>query len=545
MIMRFALLAAALWLLWGCGPRSAPSTSTNSQAGKAAEPSPIRLRNVTEEAGIRFELGNGGKTPLTILETGGAGCAFLDFDADGKLDILLAGPFRVGLYRNVGGGKFEDVTGASGLHSNRHWQGCAVGDYDGDGLPDIFLSGYHCHALYRNVGGGKFRDVTAQAGIGGLTWSMSGAFADLTGDGRLDLYVAQYLRFDKTTRQLCKVGDVLSACGPEVYDPLSGRLFVNAGNGRFTAPPWKDTGKTWGALASDLANTGRPALYLANDMMPGDLWQWEGGKWHNVGPASGTAFDGQGHLQGGMGVDSGDYDNDGLLDLIVTTYFAQAVSLYHNDGDGLFTVTSSTTGIGPPTTPLVGFGVLFVDLDCDGWLDVVITNGHVRDNVHDFDTSQTYAQPIQVFRNQGGKRFTDVSAAAGVSGERLVGRGMAVGDYDGDGKPDLLIANLEGRSLLLRNESETGSWLAVTLKDRGPNRFGLGARLTLKAGDTKQIREIRTSGSVLSANEPAAYFGLGAYTGPATLEVRWPDGRKQTVAVPEVNRRITVSRPPP
>ncbi|HLK56683.1 MAG TPA: CRTAC1 family protein [Chthonomonadaceae bacterium] len=546
--MLFLTLFCLLCLLPGCTPSphlSAPPPPSQTPLLPAENP-PFRFVPVTQQAGIHFKLGHNRKSPLTILETSGGGCAFLDYDNDGWPDILLVGPYNVALYHNEHDGTFKDVTAQSGLDPHRYWMGCAVGDYDGDGLPDIFLTGYHCFALYRNLGGGKFQDVTQESGLTGLDWSLSAAFADFNGDGKLDLYVSQYLKFDQQTKQICEVGNVRSACGPEIYEPLSGKLFLNTDGRHFRAvPDWKDTGKTWGALASDLMGVGQPALYLANDMMQGDLWvRNKAGQWENRGYASGTQGDAQGHLQGGMGVDSGDYDNDGKLDLVVTTYFAQAISLYHNDGNGLFTVTSNATGLGPPTMPYVKFGVGFADLDNDGWLDLMVTNGHVRDNVHDFDSSETYAQPIQVFHNVKG-RFTDVSAKLGaVSDLRLVGRGLAFGDYNRDGRVDVLICNLEGEAVLLENQTPPRHWLDVRLNaPNSPNRFGLGALVTLTVNGQSQLREIRTCGSVLSAREPLAHFGLGDATGPVALSIRWPDGKTQALRVEKVDTAVTVSHP--
>lgn len=538
-----------LLTLQGCtGKQNDPAHSQNTSSAPPTTTvsSPIKFASVAEKSGIHFSLGYNGKTPLTILETSPGACAFVDFDSDGWPDVLLAGPDKVALYHNRGDSTFEDVTAKSGLRQKGFWIGCAVGDYDDDGRPDLFLTGYHSHALYRNLGPPSptlFTDVTAQSGLANLEWSQSAAFADLNGDNRLDLFVGQYLHFGPDTQQICQVGSTRSACGPEVYKELSGKLFLNVDGKHFRPVPWKDTGKTWGVLASDLLQTGKPALYLANDMMPGDLWTLQNGTWQDAGPSSGTAYDAQGHLQGGMGVDSGDYDNDGRLDLIVTTYFAQAISLYHNDGEGLFTVASNTTGIGPPTMPYVGFGIGFIDLDNDGWLDLLITNGHVRDNVHDFDASQGYAQPVQVFRNEEGRRFREVSQAAGdVAALKAVGRGTAFADYNHDGKIDVLVCNLNGSALLLENQSTTGHWLDVRLKSSGANREGLGALITLEAGGKKQIREIRTNGSVLAARDPIAHFGLGEHIGPVTLTIRWPDGKSQKVEVSSVDRTIIVIR---
>ena len=516
-------------------PQAGVTPAQSSSSGSSA----IQFEDATQKSGVDFELSARGKTPLTILDTSGGGCAFLDYDQDGWPDILLVGPGRASLFHNERNGTFKDATSVANL-PQRRWMGCAVGDYDGDGLPDIFLTGYRCAALLRNRGGGVFEDTTKASGIDGLSWSMSAAFADFNGDGRLDLFVGQYVEFNEKSQQLCALGSNKTACGPEIYPALSGKLFLNLGGGRFKAAPWKDTGKTWGALATDLMGNGKPSLYLANDMMQGDLWVQKPEGWKNIGVASATAYDGRGLMQGGMGVDSADYDRDGKIDLLVTNYYMQAASLYHNDGEELFTVTSDKTGLGPPTMPNVKFGGGFADFDNDGWQDIFIASGHVRDNIKQHDSSQSYPQPMQLFRNENG-RFTEASEGLKSANLRsVVGRGVSFGDYDGDGKIDVLICNLEGKAVLLRNVSKAGHWLNVRLKSSGKNRFGIGAIVSLKGVSPPMIREIRTSGSVLSAFDPCAHFGLGASSGPVTIEIRWPDGKKQIAIAPGADREITV-----
>lgn len=535
MTIRIASAALAAITISGCG-------SARGEQPKQTL-SPIGFVSRAAAAGVDFELGHKGRTPLTILETAGGGCAFLDYNQDSWPDILLVGPHNIGLYRNRKDGTFDDVTEGSGLRRDLYWMGCAVGDYDGDRFPDIFLTGYRCFALYRNLGGARFRDVTNSSGITGLDWTLSAAFADLNGDSRVDLYVPQYLRFDEHTPQICEAGPVRFACGPEIYKPLRGRAFMNQDGSRFRALPAgdiPDTGKTWGVLASDLVGIGKPSIYLANDMMPCDLWTRRGAAWRNDGPATGTAYDIQGHLQGAMGVDSGDYNNDGRLDLIVTTYFAQQTSLYRNDGGGLFTVTSGSTGIGPPTMPYVGFGTGFADLDNDGWLDVVIANGHVRENISAFDASQSYAQPIQLFRGDRG-RFVDCTPMAQTGlGDPMVGRGLSLGDYNRDGRLDILICDLEGKARLLENRSPARHWLDIRLVGPAGNRLGLGSRVTLKGPNGTQTREIKTCGSVLSALDPVAHFGLGDQPGPVEVTVRWPNGREQKQRISRTDSEISV-----
>jgi hypothetical protein len=319
-----------------------------------------------------------------------------------------------------------------------------------------------------------------------------------------------------------------------VYDPQFGILYRNLGGGRFedvtrSAGAAPSAGKSWAALFSDFDGDRYPELYVANDMTPCDFYLNQKGRFRGLGSQSNVAYDASGHLQGAMGCDSGDYDNDGRLDLVVTTYFAQPTSLYRNDGDGLFTEVGTPAGIGARTMPYVGFGTGLVDFDNDGWLDFFQANGQVRANISRHDPSQQYAQPLQLFRNNGG-RFHEVSATAGEPFHTpVVGRGAAFGDYDADGRVDILLSNLEGKALLLRNVSEPANhWLRVSLAGSGGNRQGLGARVELQAGDLRLVREVRTCGSVLSANEPVAHFGLGSASAVDRVTVRWPDGRTTT-----------------
>lgn len=540
-----AALLATLILMQGCGGTAPKPDPVQGNGARPAAAAPgggsIRLRDTARELGINFSLGHNGRSPLTILETAGGGGAFADFDGDGWPDLILAGPHRVALYRNIKGRRFADITAGSRIRSNGYWMGCTTGDYNGDGRIDLFLTGYRCAALYRNEGGGRFTDVTAAAGLPASGWSLSAALADVDLDGDLDLYVSGYVDYGPHTLRLCRLGSIESACGPEVYRAQSGMLYLNE-NGRFAAVPgWRDTGKTWGVLVSRLTEDRRPGIYLANDMMPGDLWVHRGGRWRNIGPETGTAYDAQGHLQGGMGIDSGDYNNDGLLDLIVTTFFAQPTSLYRGDGGDLFTPVSGPAGLVQATTPLVAFGVALSDLDCDGYQDLVIASGHVRDNIAQFDGSQSYPQPLLVLRNERG-RFVDVSSTALDSPhERLVGRGLSTGDYDRDGRPDVLVCDLEGRARLLHNESTGGNWLALELRSPGKNRHGLGALVRARQAGRSQIRELRTNGSVLSALEPAVHFGFGEDAGAIDLDVEWPAGGVTHHRL-QPNRRVLLNR---
>jgi hypothetical protein len=574
-------------------------------------------------SGISFVLGHGGRTPLNIRETLGHGAAMLDADGDGRLDLLFLGPDRVALYRNQGDWRFADVTAGSGLAQQGYWQGVATGDVDGDGRVDLYLCGYGVQALYRNRGGGRFADVTAASGLtasgGGaeVPWSTSAAFADVDGDGWLDLYVGRYVRFGPGTPQLCDTDQpgVRSVCPPKVYEPQRGVLFRNQGGRRFrdeTRARGLATahGNALGVAFGDEDGDGWPDLAVANDELPGDLFHNRGGgRFANVGAASGTAYDADGRVHAGMGVDWGDLDNDGRLDLAVTTFWGEADCLYRNDGGGLFHDVAGETELARVGRPYVGFGVKFFDLDNDGDNDLVIANGHVADNADRLRRGDRYAQPTLLFRNDGG-RFHDITAAAGPAFTRpIVGRAVCAGDLDDDGRVDLVITNLEGPPLLLRNRvpasrrdvgrvvgrptpaasrreaghsepakkageprfgraadsgggrppgeaaekgaEPCGHWLEVSLSGAPPNRQAIGARVTVRAGQQLQVREVTTAGSYLSASDVRLHFGLGARGDGASaavdeITVRWPSRRgaaahgtrRRNVAA---DRRITLS----
>lgn len=543
MIPELRLLAPCLGavLLAGC-------TRPTSPPAEAAPSSPFRFENVAASSGIRFTLGHQGRSPLTVLETAGGGAAFLDYDLDGHLDALLVGPGRVGLFRNRGDGTFEDRTQQSGLPARPEWMGCAVADYDGDRRPDVLLTGYQRTALFRNVGS-RFQDVTAASGLQVPGWALSAAFADYDLDGRLDVYVTQYLEFDKSSPQVCQLGDIKTACGPEVYEPQHGLLFRNLGGGKFRnttreAGLGNTHGKGWAALLSDFNGDRYPDLYVANDMAPCDFFFNRKGRFAEAGTSASVAYDANGHLLGAMGTDSADYDGDGDFDLLVTTYFAQSTCLYRNEGQSLFSEVGVSSGVGAPSIPYVGFGVGLPDLDNDTWPDVFLTNGHVRDNVKQHDAGQDYAQPMQLFQNLRGS-FRDVSQGSGPPfSERLVGRGAAFGDYDNDGLLDILVCNLEGDAILLKNRTQVSNhWLRVRLEGTGGNTQGLGARVEVEHSGKRQVREVRTCGSVLSANEPVAHFGLGSDTAITRVTVTWPTGKKSVLQGPTVDQVLVVKQP--
>jgi hypothetical protein len=527
-----------LWIaLAGC--QAARPTAMEARAAGGSATAPL-FTDVARPAGLDFRYGYGGRSPLDLLEISGGGAGLLDADGDGWLDVLLVGQQRCALYHNNHDGTFVDVTRRAGLTAEGAWMGCAAGDVDNDGHVDLFLCGYRCAALYHNQGEcggappGTFRDVSQAAGIRPGGWMSSAAFADVDRDGRLDLYVGRYARWDARTLRFCVVEGVRTACGPEMYDPEKGSFYHNQGRGRFVEATARfglgDThGKTWGVAFADMDDDGWPDLYLANDEVPCDLYEnLQGARFRNVGLASGTAFSRDGVRQGGMGVDWGDYDGDGRLDLFVTTFYQQPKSLYHNDGRGQFSEVSDAAGIAVPTLPYVAFGTCFFDLDNDGRLDLAIANGHVRDNPERLDPAVHYAQPLQLFHNEGGGVFHDLSKQAGPAFARpIVGRAMACGDVDNDGDVDLLVVDAAGAPLLLRNEvGSRRHWLTVRALTAA-RRDAIGARITVTAGGKKQVAEVRPGASFLATNDPRVHFGLGEVDRVERLQIRWPDGRTE------------------
>jgi hypothetical protein len=555
-----AILSLGAW--GGCNAPSSPHSAT--QGALPANPTPAApttntgtslFADVTRAAGINYRWEVEGKRPLNILQTIGNGCAFLDYNNDGNLDILLVGP-KLALYQGDGKGHFTDVSHETGLDAlHGHFLGCAVGDYDNDGYDDLYISAYRGGLLLHNEGGKRFQDVTAQSGIAPQRWGTSCTFVDLDGDGKLDLYICNYVKYDLNTQpQLCNYSGFESACGPRFYQPEIGVLYHNEGGGKFrdVTAAWGINkilgdsgqgvnGKGLGVATADYNGSGRMSLEIANDEVAGDLLENDGHKFHNIGASSGTAYDSAGNVHGGMGVDWGDYDNDGKLDLAVATFQHEPKCLYHNDGKGYFTESSAPLGIADKTQPYVSFGIKFFDYDNDGWLDLIVASGHVQDNINAIDKSTTYRQKPQLFHNLKGKSFEETTAQAGEGMQKeIVGRGLAVGDFDNDGRMDALIVDSEGEPILLHNQvPNAGHWLLCKLIGTKSNRDGLGAQLTAEAGGIKLLRQCTTDGSYMSASDRRVHFGLGSAT-TATITVRWPSGATNTYQNVPADRIVTL-----
>jgi enediyne biosynthesis protein E4 len=558
------LLALALALpLASCRPRAAPAPPVD-----AAREAPFV--DITAAAGIRFRHVTGGTPPLNILETAGAGGAMFDADGDGLLDLFLVnGRYRDGrpeaqqphhaLYRNNGAAgagpvRFTDVTARAGVGGHGYGMGCAVADVDGDGHLDLYVTQYGANVLYHNNGDGTFTDITRRAGVAAGGWSTSAAFADYDGDGYLDLYVTRYLVFTPQAQQLCRVEGVEVACPPRYYQGQSGILYHNNGDGTFrdvsrAAGVLHPDGKGLGCLWWDYDDDGRPDLYLANDGVANNLYHNDGGgHFTDVALTSGTAYGPTGSAEASMGVDAGDYDRDGRLDLFVGNFQNETDALYHNDGHDRFTYATAAAGLAEASLPMLTFGVGFLDYDNDGWPDLFAANGHVQDAIARIDPLCQFPQPRQLFRNAGGGRgggpvrFVDVSAAAGPAlTEPAVGRGAAFGDIDNDGAVDILVTNNGGRPMLLRNEVGTRRhWLSLRLVGRAPNRDAVGARVRLRASGALQVREVRAGSSYASSSDFRLFFGLGDRTAAEEIEVRWPDGRRTLLRGVAGDRQVIV-----
>jgi hypothetical protein len=549
-----AFLLAAL--ITGCSHQPDRGAPDRPQAPVAAS-GPIRYHNAAQEAGITYRLGHKSLAKLNILDTIGHGCAFLDYDGDGKLDILLVGFDHCLLYRNQGNGKFEDVTDRAfpGAPRKPYLLGCAVADYDGDGRPDIFVSGYGRTILYHNEGNGTFKDVTAGSGLearGPYDWTTSAAWADLEGKGRLSLFVGRYVYFNGSNPPLCPYGGldgshIMMGCGPQKYRPEHGSLYRYDGGNRFTDVTTQygldaAHGKVLGCMFADIGD-GHPSLYLSNDSIAGDLFiAKSGGRYTNRAVEAGVGFSADGNMPAGMGVDWGDYDGDGRFDLVVADYAGTPKSLYHNEGNASFAQTTYATGISAETVKPLAFSMAFVDADNDGWPDLAVTNGHVLAEIDKTDRGQSFPQPSQILRNVGG-RFEDVSSGAGPDITRpIVGRGLAVGDYDGDGREDLLIVDDEGAPLLLHNDSPPGNhWISLRSERRPGGSPAVGALVTLVASGRNRIAEERASGSYLSSNAPGVHFGLGTTDKIDEIRIRWPDGHNTRISGPPVDHAYHVA----
>jgi hypothetical protein len=582
LVIVLVLLAAALTYLIIRQPEQtaviteaeirAPSATPETAA---AQPPAVRFTDITEDAGIEFIHVNGAYGERLMPETIGSGATFLDYDNDGDQDLFLVNfrywPDHPGdsiprqaLYRNDGSGHFEDVSSESGLDIEAYGMGVAVGDYDDDGWVDLFLSSLKTNRLFKNEQG-RFREVTDEAGVGGRPdlWSTSAAFLDYDRDGDLDLFVANYVNWTRKDDleidfRLAGLGRAYGA--PNHFRGTDNYLYRNDGDGRFsdvsaaagiqvhdpvsTLP----VGKGLGVVPLDYDGDGWLDLAVANDTARNFLFRnLANGRFEEIGSFEGMAYDRKGKATGGMGIDAAYYRNDRDLGIVIGNFANEMSSLFVTaDGKPPFADEAVTEGLGPASRLALTFGVLFLDYDLDGHLDLLQANGHLEHEINRVQASQHYAQPAQLFWNCGGRcpaHFIPVEDPGDLS-QPMVGRAAAYADIDQDGDLDVLISQNGRRAVLFRNDQQLGHhWLRLKLIGKPPNRNAIGARVTLTAGGITQTRDVIPARSYLSQVELPVTFGLAANTSVDALEISWPDGSHQSVNVAEIDTTLTITQP--
>jgi enediyne biosynthesis protein E4 len=529
--------------------------------GCAADPpppaaNPIYFTDTAAEAGLAFTHFNGFSGQYYYVETFGAGAAFLDYDGDHDLDLYLTnGTYLTGLppdplprnhlYQNQGSGTFRDLDDAGGAADPGYGFGVAAADYDADGDSDLFVANYGANALYRNDGG-RFADISRKAGVEDPRWSTSAGFFDYDLDGDLDLFVANYVHFSLDISIICKVGKTQSYCEPSAYAPIGDILYRND-DGRYADVSRKVgitlEGRGLGVAFADYDLDGDTDVYVANDGTMNFLYENQAGTFAEVGLAAGTRYDEHGHAEAGMGVDFGDYDRDGDMDLFVTNFAFETNTLYQNNGQGHFDIASGRLGLSDSSFRPLGFGTRFLDYDNDRDLDLFVANGHVMDVVAEWDSSQTYQQTNQLLQNEDGERFADVSPDLGPAFVATnVGRGTAVADYDDDGDLDLLVTTVANHPRLLRNDGgNRNHWLQISLVGK-VHPDALGARVAVETDGVRQTQERQSGGSYLSSHDPRLHFGLGQST-RADVEITWPSGQIQLLEQVEIDQVLRIIEP--
>jgi enediyne biosynthesis protein E4 len=511
-------------------------------------------------SGVTWKHTAGHSAQKYLPETTGAGCAFLDYDNDGWMDIYLVNsgqcdffspnpPLRNALYRNNRDGTFTDVTEKAGVAGGGYGQGVAVGDYDGDGFPDLYVTQYGRSILYHNNRDGTFTDVTEKAGVAAPGWSSSAVWFDYDNDGRLDLFVCRFVDFDKSKNLPCAAGDSPGYCIPRLYKPMTSWLFHNNGDGTFTDVSKASgignyLGKAWGVVATDVNNDGRMDLFVANDTVQNFLYINRGnGKFEEIGAPAGVAYSEAGRPRSGMGVDSADFNQDGWMDLFVANIDHEMYSLYLNNHNEAFDDEAGSTGISSATRLMSGWGLKFFDYDNDGNLDLIIANGHPDDLIVKKYDNVGYLEPPLLFHNTG-NGLKNVSPESGpVFSRPLAARGLAIGDFDSDGLVDVLISCNDQPPVLLRNNvGNKNHWLGLKLVGTKANIDAVGARVSYQAGDLKRNRMKVGGGSYLSSHDPRMVLGLGQATKIDWLEVNWPQpgGSTQRFTNLPIDRYVTL-----
>jgi enediyne biosynthesis protein E4 len=520
---------------------------------------PVTFEEVAPQVSkINWTHNNAQSHDRQLPETVGAGCAFLDYDNDGWMDVYFVNsgpsdfytppaPLKNALYRNNRDGTFTDVTDKAGVAGGKFGMGVAAADYDGDGNVDLYVTNYGPNILYRNNGDGTFTDVTEKAGVTAPGWSTCATWFDFDNDNKLDLFVSSFVFYDKSQNPLC-TDETLQRryyCVPRLFKPTPSRLFRNTGNGTFQDVSRESgiadhPGKSFGAVATDVNNDGLLDLFVANDTMPNFLFLNKGkGKFEEIGLAAGVAYGEAGRPRSGMGVDAADYDADGWQDLFVANIDHEFFSLYRNERELIF--TDQPGEIAPSTQLLSGWGLKFFDYDNDGDPDLFLVNGHPDDMIESRIPRVKYREPLLMFENTG-REFKDVSAKSGaVFSKVFSGRGMALGDFDNDGDSDVLASNNGEPPLLLRNQGgNRNNWIGLQLVATKSNPEAVGAMITWQAGGVKRSRLKIGGGSYLSSHDPREILGVGAAAKIESIEIRWPSGKIDKVANPPLNKYVKV-----
>ena len=571
-------LVIAIATLAACSEKKPEGSPTVGSTPMVASEAPVSAKGVfadaTAKTGIEFRHVNGMSGQFFYPEVIGSGVALVDFDNDGRLDILILQGLPLALnappdtttcttrlYRNApvenaegarGRLEFVDVTDVSKLCSHGYAMGVAVGDYDNDGNVDVFITHFDAkNQLFRNNGDGTFTDVTQKAGVAGDgKWGSSAAFFDFDRDGFLDLYVANYVEYTLANNQKCYAStSARDYCAPSGYKPVPGILYRNRGNGTFedvsaTSGITKAFGAGLGVMAADLDGDGWPDIYVANDGNPNQLWvNQKNGTFRNEADLRGSAVNADGMAEAGMGIDIADFDGNGTEDIFLTHLTREKSTLFFNRGQGYFEDRSVEVGVAVPSIPFTGFGTAFLDYDNDGWLDVVAANGavHLIEELRAKGDPYPLHQKKQLFHNLGNGRFEESTAAGGAAFELSeVGRGLAAGDLDNDGGIDFVVNNNNGPFRVFRNEiGAAADWLGLRLMTG--KRDAYGARVEIRRPGVPVIwRRVRADGSYLSANDPRVLAGLGKNASVEALVVHWPDGRSETFDAPPLRRYTTL-----
>ncbi|MFL6275911.1 MAG: CRTAC1 family protein [Blastocatellia bacterium] len=548
------LISALLYLL----PRPLPVANASANGN-------VKFVDVTEAAGIRFRHVSAPEKKY-IVESMSGGVALFDFDNDGWLDVYLTNSLTVetatdpkssrsALYRNNGNGTFTDVTDKAGLAYPGWAMGVVAADYDGDGWTDLYITCLGPNHLYRNKGDGTFEEVTKKAGVDDPRWSAGAAFGDYDNDGNLDLFVANYVDFrlnglpEFGKGKFCQYRGLPVQCGPRGLPGAGDSLFHNNGDGTFTDVSKKagvdDPDGRYGMtpLWSDLDGDGWLDLYLTNDSGPNFLYKNNhDGTFAEIGLLSGSAVGEDGNEQGSMGLAIGDYDHDGLPDIFVTNFADEYNTLYRQEKGGFFKDVSFASKLAQLSIPLVGWATDFVDYDNDGWIDLLVVNGHVYPQVDSINGAATYAQRVLLFHNEHDGTFAEVAATSGDAlMARHVSRGAAFGDIDNDGDIDVVINNLDGTPVVLRNEGgNANNWITIKPVGTRRNRDALGARIKVVAEDLTQTIEARSGGSYISQSDSRIHFGLGKKARIDLIEIRWPDGKVETIKEAPINQFVVI-----